>query len=58
MARLHRDYPGRFPDGQLRTLQRRIREWRHVMAKALVHTGLTEEEAGEEPIVVGAQGKS
>ena len=58
MARLQRDYPGRFPDGQLRTLQRRIREWRHVMARALVHPGLTGEGAGEVPIVVGAQGKS
>ena len=37
MERLHRDYPDRFPDGQLRTLQRRIREWRQVMARTLVH---------------------
>ena len=39
-------------------LQRRIREWRHVMARTLVHAGLTGEGAGEEPLVVGAQGKS
>jgi hypothetical protein len=57
MDRLHRDYPGRFPDGQLRTLQRRIREWRHVMARELVRAGLTGEGAGEGPIVVGTQGK-
>jgi hypothetical protein len=25
---LQRQYPGRFPDGQLRTLQRRIKQWR------------------------------
>ena len=25
---LHRQYPGRFQDGQLRTLQRRIKQWR------------------------------
>jgi hypothetical protein len=25
---LQRDHPGRFPDGQLRTLQRRIKQWR------------------------------
>jgi len=25
---LQRQYPGRFPDGQLRTLQRRLRQWR------------------------------
>ena len=35
MERLQRDYPGRFPDVQLRTLQRRVREWRHVMARSL-----------------------
>jgi hypothetical protein len=55
MERLHRNYPGRFPDGQLRTLQRRIREWRHVMARTLVHASLTGEETGERPIVVGTQ---
>jgi hypothetical protein len=57
MDRLHRDYPGRFPDGQLRTLQRRIGEWRHVMARELVRVGLTGEGADEGPIVVGAPGK-
>jgi hypothetical protein len=57
MERLHRDYPGRFPEGQLRTLQRRIREWRHVMARELVRAGQTGEGAGEGPIVVGMQGK-
>jgi hypothetical protein len=57
MARLQRDSPGRFPDGQLRTLQRRIREWRHVMARSLVHAGLTGEGAGEGAIVAGTQGK-
>ncbi len=25
---LRREHPGRFPDGQLRTLQRKVREWR------------------------------
>jgi hypothetical protein len=57
MDRLHRDYPGRFPGGQLRTLQRRIREWRHVMARELVRAGLTGEGAGEGPILVGARAK-
>jgi hypothetical protein len=28
LAWLQRKYPGRFPDGQLRTLQRRLRQWR------------------------------
>ena len=38
LERLQRAYPGRFPTGQLRTLQRRISEWRHVMARTLVHS--------------------
>lgn len=38
--RLDREHPGRFPKGQLRTLQRRVREWRHVMAKHLVYSCL------------------
>ena len=29
-AWLHQRYPGRFPNGQLRTLQRRLRQWRAV----------------------------
>lgn len=29
-------YPGKFQSGQLRTLQRRVKEWRHVMAHELV----------------------
>src|SRR5262249_9211381 len=37
LGRLHKKHPGRFPDGQLRTLQRRIKEWRRVMARPLVH---------------------
>ena len=35
--RLQELHPGRFPDGQLRTLQRRVREWRHRMAKQLIY---------------------
>jgi len=54
LQRLHRDYPGRFPDGQLRTLQRRIREWRRVMARQLVYTCLDGNEASGNPVVVGA----
>jgi hypothetical protein len=29
-------YPGKFSEGQLRTLQRRVKEWRSVMARELV----------------------
>jgi Integrase core domain len=55
MERLHQVYPGRFPDGQLRTLQRRIREWRHVMARSLVHGVQDGNGADEGPVVVGAE---
>jgi hypothetical protein len=40
--RLQQEQPERFPDGQLRTLQRRIREWRQVMARQLVYAGTDE----------------
>lgn len=30
--RLQREHPGRFPDGQLRTFQRRLKQWRSNMA--------------------------
>lgn len=36
--RLQQDYPGIFIDCQLRTLQRRIKEWRKIMAKELVYS--------------------
>jgi hypothetical protein len=47
-ARLVAAYPGTFAVGQLRTLQRRIREWRRVMARKLVYAGcdIKEEEVG------------
>jgi len=35
-GRLQQTYPGEFKSGQLRTLQRRVREWRQVMARKLV----------------------
>jgi hypothetical protein len=54
MERLQRAYPDRFPAVQLRTLQRRVREWRHVMARSLVHGIRDGSGAEREPIVVGA----
>jgi hypothetical protein len=36
LFRLQEEHPGIFPDGQLRTLQRRVREWRAAAAKRLV----------------------
>ena len=37
LERLRPFYPGRFTDGQLRTLQRGVRQWRGVMAKELIY---------------------
>lgn len=53
--RLEQKYPGQFPEGQLRTLQRRIRDWRRVMAQALVHVCQHGEGAAGTPVVVGAK---
>jgi hypothetical protein len=58
MERLHREYPGQFPDGQLRTLQRRVGEWRKVMAQTLAGVCLDGTEAQEKAIVVGAEGEA
>jgi hypothetical protein len=57
LERLNQKYPEQFPAGQLRTLQRRVRDWRRVMAGNLVlgcHEGPA---TAETPIVVGAQPK-
>ena len=57
LERLNQKYPNQFPAGQLRTLQRRVRDWRRVMARNLV-LGCHEGQAtAETPIVVGAQPK-
>jgi hypothetical protein len=55
MERLQREHPGQFCDGQLRTLQRRIRGWRHVMAQSLVPMCLDGKEATARPVVVGSE---
>ncbi|MDT8303684.1 MAG: hypothetical protein RQ760_19540 [Sedimentisphaerales bacterium] len=38
LKRFQYKYPGRFVDGQLRTLQRRVKEWRKIMARELVYS--------------------
>jgi hypothetical protein len=40
LERLQKEYPDSFINGQLRTLQRRVREWRQTMAKKLVYACL------------------
>jgi hypothetical protein len=36
LERLQETYPGRYPDGLVRTVQRRLKIWRSEMAHALV----------------------
>lgn len=57
LDRLDKKYPGQFPEGQLRTLQRRVRDWRRVMARSLVH-GCQEGQAQADAPVVGAKTKA
>ena len=42
MARLQAEHPDRFSEAQLRTMQRRVKEWRGIMTKELVYAGTTE----------------
>lgn len=42
LEKLQHKYPGRFTDGQLRALQRRVKEWRKIMARELIY-GCTEQ---------------
>ena len=44
-VRLQGELPGVFPDGQLRTFQRRVREWRHAAARQLVFASPSEDAA-------------
>ncbi len=53
--RLNREYPGQYVDGQLRTLQRRIRDWRQVMARKLVYACLDGNEEAPEIIPIGGE---
>jgi hypothetical protein len=55
LERLQREHPGQFCNGQLRTLQRRIRGWRHVMAQSLVHMCLDGQATTAKPAVIGAE---
>jgi hypothetical protein len=52
--RLDQVSPERFPPGELRTLQRRMRAWRRVMARELVYSCLGKESTGRVPVVLGA----
>ena len=61
MARLQAEHPDRFSAAQLRTMQRRVKQWRCIMAKELVYAG-TEETFAEprglpELALIGADSK-
>ena len=45
MARLQAEHPDRFSAAQLRTMQRRVKQWRCIMAKELVYAGAKETSA-------------
>ena len=61
LARLRVTHPGRFSDAQLRTLQRRVKDWRRIMAQNLVYAGsdlpVLERSDGAELVLVGAGNK-
>ena len=48
MDRLIRRYPDRYSRRQLRTLQRRVRQWRGVMANKLVYASTEQSQIDEE----------
>jgi len=58
MDRLDQQFPGPFTDGQLRTLQRRIRDWRRVMARTLVNVCLDGKKTSQEAVVIGGKEKA
>jgi hypothetical protein len=50
-ASLQSKHPGRFADGQLRTLQRRLKDWRQVMARKLVFDCIEQSEEPEHCVI-------
>ena len=61
MARLQSANPDRFTEAQLRTMQRRVKQWRGIMAKKLVYAGTDEPSAAStglpEMALIGADPK-
>ena len=55
MARLQAEHPDRFSEAQLRTMQRRVKEWRGIMAKELVYAGTAEVSRAEQKRTTGAE---
>ncbi len=50
--RLQSENPGVFASGQLRTLQRRVRDWRHAMARELIYVGTGNTEKSDKLMVL------
>ncbi len=48
--RLQSEHPGVFPDGQLRTFQRRVRDWRRTAARRLVFASSSPSSAPLDPL--------
>jgi hypothetical protein len=57
LGKLEEKYPGKYESGQLRTLQRRVKEWRRVLARELVY-GRREGEDGSEESVIEEDGSA
>ena len=61
IARLESKLPERFTAAQLRTMQRRVKEWRGIMAKNLVYASPAVSSAAPsklpEPVLVGADSR-
>lgn len=57
-CKLQREYPGRYADGQLRTLQRRIQKWRQIMARELVYACANKEDESSQDIGITDNGSN
>jgi hypothetical protein len=53
--RLQAENPGTYPDGQLRTLQRRLKEWRREMAHRMVFGTAPAGEASQDAVGTRAE---
>ena len=53
-ARLRHDHPDHFYPGQLRTLQRQVREWRQAMARELIYVEVEKSDTGIERVLTAA----
>lgn len=58
LSRLQTRYPGRFTDGQKRTLQRRLKEWRNILARSYVFHGMDGAEHTQPVVPIGTPSAS